>query len=111
MQRNSVTHVLDRFVERFTVKYQTNINLIFKTDSEFISELTRKDYNSIWAMCRNDDVGYQLQLRDKSDTKAKCYKKIILYKNIPMWVVFTTRKKKPKTIYNVKFSQLKLIKT
>jgi hypothetical protein len=41
--------------------------------------------------------------------KASAYKKIIFYKEIPMWVVFTTATKKPKTIFPVRKSAIKKI--
>jgi hypothetical protein len=101
MQRNSTQHVIDRFKEKF---YGT---ISFKDKEPF--ELTKDDYDNIYKMCKDDTIGYQLQMSPKEKGKASSYKKIIFYKEIPMWVVFTTAKKKPKTIFPVRKSAIKKI--
>ena len=101
MQRNSTQHVIDRFKEKF---YGT---ISFKDKEPF--ELTKDDYDNIHKICKDDTIGYQLQMSPREKGKASAYKKIIFYKEIPMWVVFTTASKKPKTIFPVRKSAIKKI--
>ena len=102
MHRNSTQHVIDRFKERFCN------TIVFKDKEPF--ELTKDDYDNIHKMCKNDNIGYNLQMIPREKGKASSYKKIIFYKEIPMWVAFTTAKKKPKTIYPVRKTVIKKLK-
>ena len=103
MQRNSVKHVLNRFQERITKTkaYQK----IYITNHLLFDE---EDYNLIWKICKDNSIGSNLTFL-KRNGKAKSYKKIIFYKELPMWVVFTSRQKKPKTIYSVNDNILRKI--
>jgi hypothetical protein len=95
MQRNSVEHVIDRFKERFN------------SNGKEPFELTNEDFDIIHKMCKDDSIGYGLFKSPAEKGKASAYRKIIFYKDIPMWVVFTTSKRKPKTIFPVRSSDLK----
>jgi hypothetical protein len=99
MQRNSTQHVIDRFKEKF---YRT---IAFKGKEPF--ELTNEDFDTIHKICKDDSIGYGLYKSTAEKGKASAYKKIIFYKEVPMWVVFTTGKRKPKTIFPVRSSDLK----
>ena len=94
MQRNSVQHVIERFLQRFpkTIEYKMNYK---KNELKFNDD----DYLNIWNICKDDSIGHKLEIKPKTNNKAKSYRKIIVYKKLTMWVVFTTKQKKPKTIY------------
>lgn len=102
MQRNSAQHIIDRFKEKF---YGT---ISFKGKEPF--ELTKDDYDSIYLICKDDTIGYNLQMSPREKGSASAYKKVIFYRDIPMWVVFTTAKRKPKTIFPVRKTLISKIK-
>lgn len=85
MQRNSTTHVIQRFNERFRPKY--NI------------DFTENDYIELCKMCKDDSIGSNIIFKKASNGRAKHFRKFVMYKGIPMCVVYTTRKKKVKTIW------------
>jgi hypothetical protein len=70
-------HTIERFKERFDI------------------ELTDSEYNNLCLMCKDNSIGSSI-----IETPT-AYKKRILYKDIYMWVVFTKRKKKVKTVWSV----------
>jgi hypothetical protein len=103
MQRNSTQHVIDRFKEKF---YGT---ISFKDKEPFL--LTKEDYDNIHLICKDDTIGHNLQMSPREKGRASAYKKIIFYRDIPMWVVFTTAKRKPKTIFPVRKTMISKLKS
>jgi predicted metalloenzyme YecM len=70
-------HTIERFKERFNI------------------DLTDSEYDNLCLICKNDSIGSSII---ESPT---AYRKIISYKDIYMWVVFTKRRKKVKTVWSV----------
>jgi hypothetical protein len=100
MQNNALQHIIKRFDEKMihTLQYKR----LYNQDNVNTLRFEEEDFDKLWDMCKDDSIGFHLCSSMNSLNKIKAYRKVVFFKGLPMWVVFTSVKKKPKTIYPVR---------
>lgn len=107
MQNNATQHIINRFNEK--IIHTTEYKRLYLIDNLNTLSLNSDDFNTIWDICKDDSKGFNLSSTINVRNKIRGYRKVIFYKELPMWVVFTSKQKKPKTIYPVKKNILRRI--
>lgn len=108
MQNNALQHIIKRFDEKIipTFAYKR----LYHIDKVNTFRFEEEDFDKLWDICRDDSTGFYLcPSINSTNNKIKGYRKIIFFKGLPMWVAFTSVKKKPKTIYPVRKNLLSRI--